>query len=98
MITSIYNDESKLVATSISGGRPHFTYRQPARAVSTYNYELTYAENFHTLSAIIFGTDEYWWVLSDLNKPMDSFEMEVSDMVKLPNNLVKDKAGLTKFW
>lgn len=98
MITNKYTTDIGLVATSISGGRPHHTYRQPVRAVSTYEYETTYGENYHTLSAVIFGTDNLWWVLDDMNKPMDAFSIKTSTVVKLPERIVKTKTGLTKIF
>ena len=88
MISNKYNTETGLIATSISGGRPHHSYRQPVKALNQYEYELAYGENFHTLSAIIFGSDEYYWILADNNKPMDAFAMGVYDKIKLPKGVV----------
>lgn len=89
MITNKYNTKTGLISTSISGNRPHHSYRKPVTALRQYEYELSYGENFHTLSAIIFGSDDYWWIVADNNKPMDAFGMQVSDKVKLPNGVVK---------
>jgi len=98
MLTNIYRTKEDLIATPISGNRPHFGYRLPVRAVNTYDYELTYAENYHTLSSIIFGTDEFWWVLDDMNKPKDAFSLRVGYTVKLPTSLVKNKTGVKKIF
>lgn len=89
MITNIYNTKDELVATSISGGRPHFSHRLPERAVMVYPYEVRYGENYHVLSAYIFGDDRYWWVLDDLNKPKKSFEFTSGEKINLPEKMVK---------
>lgn len=97
MLSNKYRTRTDLVSTSISGGRAHHSFRLPVRATSLYEYELTYGENYHTLSAIIFGTDEYWWVLADMNKPKDAFLLKAGDEVKLPDGIVKDNNGVKKF-
>lgn len=97
MISNKYKTKTDLIATPISGGRPHHSYRLPVRSASEYPYKLTYGENFHTLSAVIFGTDEYWWVLSDMNKPIKAFSLKTGDDVFLPNSIVKNTSGLKKF-
>jgi len=89
MTTNKYNTNTGLIATSISGNRPHHSYRQPVKSLNAYEYELSYGENFHTLSAIIFGSDEYYWILADNNKPIDAFSMGVYDKVKLPKGIVR---------
>ena len=96
MISNKYRTQEDLVATSISGGRPHHSYRLPVRAIKTYGYELTYGENFHSLSAVVFGTDEYWWVIDDMNKPKDAFSLQTGELVMLPTAIVKDKTGVKK--
>lgn len=97
MITNKYKTNTETLTTSISGGRLHHTYRQPVRAITNYTYELNYGENYHTLSALIFGTDEYYWALADMNKPKDVFSLVVGNKVVLPNNIVKDRNGVNKF-
>lgn len=96
MLGNKYRRKEDIVVTSISRGRPHHTYRKSVRAIDTYEYELTYGENFHTLSSVIFGTDEYWWALSDMNKPIDAFNMKAGDRVVLPEDIVKDRNGVKK--
>jgi len=96
MLGNKYRREEDIITTSISGGRAHHSYRKPVRAIDTYKYELTYGENFHTLSSVIFGTDEYWWALLDMNKPIDAFTMKSGDRVVLPESIVKDRNGVKK--
>lgn len=93
----MYSSKSNLITTSISGGRQHFGHRLPVKAIKTYPYELSYGENFFTLSTLIFGEDKFWWVLADINKPMDTFALHISKVVNLPEKLVKDVSGVTKF-
>lgn len=90
MISNKYQNNTGLVSTSIAGGRPHHCYRQPVQFIEEYDYELSYGENFHSLSAIIFGSDEYYWILMDNNKPKDIFDLGVYDKVKLPKALAKN--------
>ena len=89
MLVNIYNTKDDLVATSISGGRPHFAHRLPERAVMVYPYEVKFGENYHVLSAYIFGDDTFWWVLDDLNKPKKAFSFKVGDKINLPDRMVK---------
>lgn len=98
MLTNIYTTQSDLIATGISGQRPHFAYRKPVRAIDTYEYETTFGDNFQTLSAIIFGDDTNWWALQDMNKPIDAFSVEVGTKLKLPYNIVKEKKGVKKIF
>lgn len=97
MISNKYRTKTDLVSTSISGGRSHHSYRLPVMATKSYEYELTYGENYHTLSAVIFGTDEYWWAVSDMNKPKDGFLLKTGDKLKLPEGIVQDRNGVKKF-
>ena len=92
-----YKTKSGQITTSISGGRKHYGHRLPVRATQTYSYDMSYGENFYTLSTLVFGTDEYWWVLADINPPMDAFELYRSRTVLLPSGIVKDTSGISKF-
>lgn len=98
MIINNYTTKKELISTPIAGGRVHFGYRQPVRALDTYEYELMYGENYHTLSAVIFGSDEFWWILDDINKPANAFGLKTSDKVQLPYSLSKDRYGLKKIF
>lgn len=96
MISNDYTTKENLVSTSISGGRSHFSYRQPVHSSTTYKYETSFGENLYSLSAVIFGTDELWWVLSDLNKPINPLDISPSSIIELPDDIVKDN-GSKKF-
>lgn len=88
MVTNKYRTNTDLISTTISGNRPHHSYRNSVATFGNYEYELKYGESFHTLSAIIFGSDEYYWVLADINKPMDVFDMTAGTKIILPSNIV----------
>jgi len=90
MFTNIYKIKEGLTTTSISGGRQHFVAREPLKAVETYPYEITFGDNFYTLSARIFQDDRYWWALDDLNKPKDAFDYALGDTLLLPKNIVAE--------
>lgn len=98
MLSNIYITRGSEIATSISGGRPHFDYRKLVKAIGTYTYELAFGENFHTLSMIIFGTDEYYWVIADLNKPMDAFALTSGTKIQLPEKLVRNISSVNKIF
>ena len=90
MITNKYKTESDTLTSPISGGRTIHTYRTPIAARSIYKHQLERGENFHSLAAIIFGSDEFWWVLSDLNPVCDPFRLSVGQIINLPNALVNN--------
>ena len=98
MIINKYVDTKDLIITEVSKGRLHYGSRLLKKATSTYDYTLKYGENYHTLSMLIFGSDEYWWVLADLNKLMDNFELEVGTIIKLPLSLVNEQNGVTRLF
>lgn len=98
MLSNIYKTKDGVIATPISGDRPHFPYRLPEHASEVYEYELSYGENFHTLSSVIFGTDELWYVIQDLNKPLDAFRLGAGVKVLLPMDIVKNSRGIKKFF
>ena len=87
-----YTKEDKTFRSSISGGRLHRTYKGKTKSRDTYKYELSYGENLHTLSMVIFGTDEEYWRLADLNKPRDVFKYTVGSVVILPNSLIFERS------
>jgi hypothetical protein len=93
-----YLTNTGLVTSSISGGRLHHTFRPLQKATATYDYEVGYGENFHTLSALVFGDDAEYWVLQDINAPKDAFAFECGDKVKLPMDMVRDSVGTNKFF
>ena len=97
MIANKYKTQSNLVRSELSGGRLHHTYRRGVKATGEYDHKVTYGENFHSLSAIIFGTDELWWAIADLNRPQDSFNLRIGQDVKLPTGIVRDSEGSKKF-
>jgi len=97
MINNKYKTGEDLIATRISSGRSHHSYRLPIRSTTTYIREIVYGENYHTLSAVIFGTDEYWWVISDMNKPIKAFALKTGDKVNLPENIVRSRSGVNNF-
>lgn len=91
MLNNKYSTKEDLVVTSISGNRAHHTHRIPEKSVDLYRYELKFGENFHTLSAYIFGDDAFWWYLSDLNKPIKPFKMKIGDRILLPNRIINKR-------
>lgn len=93
-----YDTKTNTLSSSLSSGRLHYSYRPLTRAIETYEYELSYGENFHTLSAIIFGSDTYYWVLADLNPPLDAFSLKPGDVVVLPTKLANQSVDNQKFF
>ena len=90
MITNKYRTETELKTSPISGGRLIHTYRHTIEARATYEHRLEVGENYYSLAAFIFGMDEYWWVLLDLNSVRDAFSLRVGEIIKLPTNLVNN--------
>lgn len=97
MISNKYITKEGFIVSAISGGRFHHSYRLPVHGLDRYNHTTSYGENLHSLSAIIFGTDEYWWALLDMNRPIKSFKMEAGLTIVLPGALVKNNSGVKKF-
>lgn len=97
-MTTKYQTNQGLVESSISGGRLHHTFRFLSQALDTYPYITSFGDNFHTLSRAIFGSDTYWWILQDINKPKDAFSFKVGDNIKLPTAMVNNSIGTEKFF
>jgi hypothetical protein len=79
MYINFYETDTNQIATKSSRGRAHFPYRKKIASLENYEYTLSYGENFYTLSSVIFGTDKFWWVIDDINKPKDVFSYDVGD-------------------
>jgi len=86
----MYYSTEHQIKTKLSGGRPHFKFRDNIVAVNTYPYRLNYDENPYTLSESLFGTDSYWWIIADMNKPRDPFEYEIGDTIILAEAVVEN--------
>ena len=93
-----YETNTGFVVSNISNGRLHHTFRHLVKPTDTYDYEVGYGENFHSLAMAVFGDDADWWVLQDINAPKEAFSFEIGDVVKLPTDLVRDTTGATKFF
>lgn len=98
MRPTIYSTKERLVLTTISAGREHFTHRDLLTSYDTYDYSVSYGDNFYWLAAAIFSDDANWWVLSDLNPPKDVFDYMPGDVIKLPNSLAQTNRGIPKFF
>lgn len=97
-MTNKYETGEDLTISSISGGRLHHVYRPLVQAVETYQYYVSYGENFHKLSGAIFGSDKYYWVLADINKAKNVLNFTVGEEIKLPAELVDNSIGTEKFF
>ena len=99
MLSNDYTLGTNKISTTISGGRVHFGYRQPIKAVDTYKYIVDIGENFHTLAMVIFGSDTDWWALQDINPPLDAFDNIVDGTtLLLPDSIVKNVGDRQKFF
>lgn len=98
MYINFYETDTNQIATKSSRGRVHFPYRKKIVSLENYEYTLSYGENFYTLSSVIFGTDKFWWVIADINKPKDVFSYDVGDVVNLPGELVTDFASTKRIF
>jgi hypothetical protein len=87
-ISNIYKSEDRTIVTTISGGREHYPYRSPQAAVDTYEYQLSFGENYHTLASQVFQDDADWWVLFDLNRTENPFGVQAGQTVNLPSEMV----------
>ena len=97
MVTK-YQTNEDLVESSISGGRLHHTFRFLSKPIATYPYTISFGDNFHNLSSAIFGSDTYWWILQDINRPKDAFDFKIGDVINLPTELVRNPVGSVKFF
>ena len=97
-MSSKYASKTELITSSISGGRLHHSFRPLVKALETYDYATSFGENFHTLSALIFDSDELYWMLQDINPPKDAFNFSAGDIVKLPLEMLRDTTGIDKFF
>jgi len=93
-----YTDKTGLITSSISGGRLHHSFRPLSKALETYDYEVSFGENFHTLSALIFDSDELYWMLQDINSPKDAFNFNTGEVIKLPLEMLRETTGIDKFF
>ena len=97
-MTNVYETGTDLVSSSISGGRLHHVARPLVHALETYNYNVSYGENFHKLSGAIFGSDKYYWILADINKARNVLNFTVGEEIKLPIDLEDASIGTEKFF
>lgn len=93
-----YSTEQDIVTSKLSGGRYHHTFRPLVVATETYDYTIGYGDSFHKLSTPIFGSDQYWWILHDINKPRNAFKFKIGNVIKLPMDIVRDGVGVKKFF
>lgn len=97
-MTNKYELGNELVKSSISGDRLHHTFRYLEKATETYDYELSFGENFHTLAVEVFGDQTDYWVLQDINPPKDAFGLVSGNVIKLPIDIVRNPLGTKKFF
>jgi hypothetical protein len=90
MVSNKYTTKAELTTSPISGGRLIHTYRHGIEAADTYEHELEVGQGFHTLALLIFGNDEYWWTLQDLNPISDPFRFKVGTKVTLPKRFANN--------
>ena len=85
-----YYTSTHQIQTKLSGGRWQFKYRDNITAVNPYQYSVKYEENYYTLAEDLFGTTSLWWVLADLNKVSDPFDIESGQLIWLAEAVVEN--------
>ena len=78
------------IKTKLSGGRPHYTFREKELVTKFSSRALEFGENPYTIALGLFGDDKKYYIITDINTPKDAMTWEANDVINEPEDMVEN--------